>query len=824
MNIKTASITKGMTNFRINKIIPALLVALGLRLLLVSFGTLSLDHNTFVAWSVNLAQHGFSRFYQGWCDYLPGYLYVLWGLGKIHLAWPLIPTEFLYKLPAILADLATGFLIYKIVKDLKNEKWGLVGAGLYLFNPAILANSTLWGQVDSLTALFALLAVYLAGVTPWASGLVAMVGFLVKPQAALVAPVLLFIAIKNRWRTKDYLLATLPAVAVFTLFFLPFANGQNVFLFAFKRLLVTLGQYPYTSVNAFSAWAWGGMWGSDSVIKTSFGYLVILVVTGITFRKVWRKDGGQYLLMAITFLAGFMFQTRMHERHLLPSLAPLLVSASLIPDLLLPYLLLSVFYVLNLRYAYVWITDNFRNIFTADQIKLIVLVNLTSLAFVLYKTIFKSKNILYSCTCLAGRQVNTLKQIQNSKFKIQNSGTKLPEIKAGKKYQKWVLVGILIFAAVTRFYNLGTPPEMYFDEVYHAFTAKLVLHSDPKAWEWWNPHPEGFAYEWTHPPLAKLGMALGMAILGENAWGWRSVQAFLGVGCVYLVYLIAKKLFDDEWLALFSAGIYALDGLVLVMSRIGMNDTYFLFFMLWSLYLFFKDKNFWSALTFGLAVASKWSAIYAVPIYGVYWLLHWRNFKKSYLWFLLLPPLVYVASYWQMFVTGHGWEIFTGVQQQMWWYHTNLKATHAYTSLWYTWPFDIRPVYMYTSSEVNNMVARIYNLGNPMVFWAGLVSVFSLVLVFVKNRSKNVLLVIFAYFIFFVPWALSPRIMFFYHYLPSIPFMCIALGYVLRKNLRLAIGILAICLLVFIYFYPHWAGLQVPLWLDKSYYWFASWR
>jgi len=133
---------------KFSKLLALLPAALGMRLLLTSFGTLVLDHNTFVAWSVNLAQNGFGHFYNGWCDYLPGYLYVLWGLGKIHLAWPLIPTEFLYKLPAILADLVTGFLIYKIVKKHKSERWGLIGAGLYLFNPAILANSTLWGQVD----------------------------------------------------------------------------------------------------------------------------------------------------------------------------------------------------------------------------------------------------------------------------------------------------------------------------------------------------------------------------------------------------------------------------------------------------------------------------------------------------------------------------------------------------------------------------------------------------------------------------------------------------------------------------------------------------
>ena len=44
-------------------------------------------------------------------DYLPGYLYVLWILGKINLVLPFLQT-ITFKLPAIFADIATGYLIY----------------------------------------------------------------------------------------------------------------------------------------------------------------------------------------------------------------------------------------------------------------------------------------------------------------------------------------------------------------------------------------------------------------------------------------------------------------------------------------------------------------------------------------------------------------------------------------------------------------------------------------------------------------------------------------------------------------------------------------
>jgi dolichyl-phosphate-mannose--protein O-mannosyl transferase len=177
-----------------------------------------------------------------------------------------------------------------------------------------------------------------------------------------------------------------------------------------------------------------------------------------------------------------------------------------------------------------------------------------------------------------------------------------------------------------------------------------------------------------------------------------------------------------------------------------------------------------------------------------------------------------------MFTTGHDLKIWWGMQQQMWWYHTGLRATHPYTSPWWSWPFLIRPIYLYTSSEIGGAVSRIYAMGNPIVFWFGIASVATCAVYSILEKNKKLGFVVFSYLIFFAPWAASPRIMFFYHYLPSIPFMSMAIGYVLRRFPKLIYLFFPIALLVFVYFYPHWAGLNVPLWLDQSYYWITSWR
>jgi predicted membrane-bound dolichyl-phosphate-mannose-protein mannosyltransferase len=798
---------KYMKFFKNNKkIILVLFSAYVLRLGISFFGTLQLDQGTFIAWSNILVHDGFKNFYNSWSDYLPGYLYFLWGLGKINLLG-VYPEQILYKIPGILADVITGLFIYKILLKSKGERWGIIGAAVYLFNPAIFANSSLWGQVDSLTSLASILTVFCFSKFYILSSIFLAIGTLIKPQTAFIFPVILFLFIKNKRKFSDLLLYCFIGLTVFTLGFVPFWNHGNLATFIFERLGLSANQYPFTSVNAFNFWGLLGQWRADNLYFQIGGYMLVLSLLIFLFVKLRKVKNPEYYLLSFVFAASFMFFTRMHERHLLPVFAPLVIVAIENPILLIPYIGFSLTYIANLYYSYIWISDNFRQAISDFTVKFLEVANISFVVFIFYVI------------------VRNLKMIWKKISFSPSKEYKLPKINLSGKKAKLILVAILAIALITRIIDLKTPPTMYFDEVYHAFTAKIMMGEDrAKAWEWWNSPPEGFAYEWTHPPLAKLGMVLGMTIFGQNSFGWRIPGVILGVGSIFLVYLLAKTIFKDKVVGLLSAFAFSLDGLFLVMNRIGMNDSYILFFSLLSIYLFIKKKDFGSSIAFGLAIASKWSAIWAIPILGILWLKRKKKFKLSLLWFLLLPFAIYLLSYLPMFLTGHDFSIWWGMQKQMWWYHTGLVATHPYTSMWWSWPLLVRSIYLYTSEEVGGMVSRIYAFGNPVIFWFGLVSVVSSMVYAYIERNKRLAFVVFCYLIFFVPWALSPRIMFLYHYLPSIPFLAIAIGYILRRFPKLVYWVLGIGLLVFIYFYPHWAGLNIPLWLDRSYYWVSSWR
>ena len=219
------------------------------------------------------------------------------------------------------------------------------------------------------------------------------------------------------------------------------------------------------------------------------------------------------------------------------------------------------------------------------------------------------------------------------------------------------MLGLIIaFTLITRLWNLHLPTEYYFDEVYNAFTTQEIVKNNIKAYEWFHTSPvAGTAYGWTHPPLAKLISALGILTFGDNSFGWRVSGAIAGTAVVYLTYLIAKEIIDKKY-ALVAALLVSLDGLVLVQSRINMNDIYALFFILLVFYFFVKKRFLLLALSLGLLLATKWTGLYAIAIFG------WR---KNLIGVLIVVLGIYLLSYSHYFLLGGTWQNFIELQKQI---------------------------------------------------------------------------------------------------------------------------------------------------------------
>lgn len=377
-----------------------------------------------------------------------------------------------------------------------------------------------------------------------------------------------------------------------------------------------------------------------------------------------------------------------------------------------------------------------------------------------------------------------------------------------------LIILILILAALTRLVRLDYPNKYVFDEVYHGFTAKEMLAGHREAWEWWNTPPPGVAYEWTHPPLAKEAMALSMFVFRtKDAWAYRLPGAILGILSVYLIYLLGLRLLKKQTASLIAAFVFSLDGLNFVQSRTGMNDVYYVAFFLTALLLLLKKRFLLSAIFLGLALSSKWTAVYTYLIF-IPILLKEKAYRRI-LFFLIIPPIIYLISYLPFFFLGHTPTQFIQLQQQMWWYHTGLKATHDYTSSWWSWPLNLYPVWYFVDYQKNTM-ANIFAAGNPTVFWLGSIAIILTVWEVIKKRSINLFIILLGFFAFWLPWALSPRIMFLYHFSPSVPFLSLALGHQLsrileeKKSKDFILLILFLVALGFIIIYPFLTGVPLP--------------
>ena len=77
------------------------------------------------------------------------------------------------------------------------------------------------------------------------------------------------------------------------------------------------------------------------------------------------------------------------------------------------------------------------------------------------------------------------------------------------------------------------------------------------------------------------------------------------------------------------------------------------------------------------------------------------------------------------------WREIAEWHRQTWLYHINLKADHIFYSPWWSWPLDFRPVVYYYAgqglgvdqSSGLTLVAEIFNLGNPLIWWAATFSI-----------------------------------------------------------------------------------------------------
>ncbi len=182
--------------------------------------------------------------------------------------------------------------------------------------------------------------------------------------------------------------------------------------------------------------------------------------------------------------------------------------------------------------------------------------------------------------------------------------------------------------------------------------------------------------------------------------------------------------------------------------------------------------------------------------------------------------------------TDHPMDIMLQNQHFMFTYHQGVHTPHPYESYWYQWIFDGRPILYYRDLDVPGMKSLFASFNNPLVSWGGLLAFFAVAIQAVRRRDGKALFILIAILSQFVPWLPIGRILFAYHYFPTVLFLCFAIAYLMddmmsrkRKGYRLAVfGFTGGAAALYAVFYPELIGIYVPTWYSQYFLrWFPSW-
>lgn len=410
---------------------------------------------------------------------------------------------------------------------------------------------------------------------------------------------------------------------------------------------------------------------------------------------------------------------------------------------------------------------------------------------------------------------------------------------------------LVVLGIVTRFLFIWNPAEVVFDEIHYGKYA--------------NGYLRGENFFSGHPPLGVQLIALGGWLGGyrphfsfanisekftDNSFIALRFMPNLAGSLIPAAAAVFALILGFPVISAFFAGLLLIfENALLIQSHFILIDAFVILFGFIGLCFFFSSRRrnynllflLLAGLFLGLSSSVKWAGLgfllLACLIAAIDFLSRFRKillrdsgleiakfvfgllavpfiiyFLTTALHFYLLPNKGFGDAYFSKdFLDGKKNLAAKFMEFNKVSYASNVKGmmtAHPYSSKLYAWPFGLKPVYYWSGEN-----AKIYLVGNPIVWWASTaaVLVFLLYIGLHKILQDKTAIVLFAgYFLNLLPFAAINRVAFLYHYLSSLIFAILILVYLLdtQKNAKAAFAVLLLLALIgFIYFAPVTYGL-----------------
>jgi len=412
---------------------------------------------------------------------------------------------------------------------------------------------------------------------------------------------------------------------------------------------------------------------------------------------------------------------------------------------------------------------------------------------------------------------------------------------------KWNLLLVLAFLALA-LVRIGVPTTPYFDEVHYVPAARAFQALERVT-------------NLEHPPLAKLIIAGGMALLGDNPLGWRVMSLLFGA-LALLGAMRAMWFASQTRAASVLTGIFvATNFLLFVHARIAMLDMFMVGFVMLALWMCAgavrqHETARWrlalAGASMGAAMACKWGAIPLAVLPGLAflaarvwsggarfltvrrgWPIGGMTLVEAGLWLGVVPLAVYAlafAPYLLFADVPRQPDSLIALHREMMEMQTQVPEAHPYQSVWWQWVINQRTIW-YLYEFIDGAQRGVMLIGNPLTMLAGLPALLWCLWAGLRQGRRDALALVVLYLVSLGLWVIAPKaVQFYFHYFLPGMFLSAALALATERLWQRGERLVPVVLVggavgLFAYWFP--VLTAAPLAGDQEFLrwaWILSWR
>ncbi len=438
----------------------------------------------------------------------------------------------------------------------------------------------------------------------------------------------------------------------------------------------------------------------------------------------------------------------------------------------------------------------------------------------------------------------------------------------------WIVTLIITAVAFAlRVVGLGYPNKLVFDETYYAKDAySLLRFGYERSWpsnanaDVTSGHVDvmdsGPAFV-VHPPVGKWLIAFGEHFFGMDSFGWRVGPLVFGTLLIFITIRLVRRVSRSTLIGGLAGLLLTFDGLSFVMARTALLDVFLAFFIVAAVAglaadrdwfrrrladhleragrpdlggafgpaLWFRPWRIAAGVCFGLALGTKWNALYLIAAFALL-SLAWdvgarrlagagpraylglvRDGGPAFVSLVGVTVVLYVTSWAGWFATSGGYDrdwgekhpqarsvalfgdriaSFIRYQRDILDFHTGdfiNHAEHAYRAHPAGWPIVARPIGIDAVNGIkpgtdgcvgpDNCIRVISGIGTPVLWWVAVIALLAAVILWVGGRDWRFGIPVVGFLAAWLPWfQYTERPLFFFYGIAMIPFsvMAIALG------------------------------------------------